>query len=340
MKLLVIGGGGYIGSLFASRMAQQGHDVHVIDLFIFSDPAMFEDTFTCEVKDARYLREADFYGYDAVVNFAALSNDPSGDLDPRATIVVNVDARVRSAILARNAGVPHFILISSCSVYGSNEYLVDEQAPTNPLTTYALANCLAEKELLDLAGSNFCVNALRLGTVFGLAPRMRFDLVINAMSLSAVKQRKITIYGDGKQNRPFIHVEDVCSLVEIVLTPAGYALNGAALNAVSFNMSIAGVAREVIGGESSIEVVLEGCNNDNRNYCASGERAKRLLGFSPKHQLCSGANDIKCALSQGRIFADPYSVRLRGYKYYVEELMALYDEQNYSKRSGQASRAA
>lgn len=326
MKILVLGGGGYIGSTCALRLSQQGHDVHVIDLFLFSDPSMFSNYFTCAVRDARFLTEADFEGYDAVLNFAALSNDPAGELDPNATLAVNVEARVRSAILAKKAGVPRFVLISSCSVYGANDTVVDEQSPKNPLTTYAVANCLAEKGILDLASDRFSVTALRLGTVFGLAQRMRFDLVINVMTLHAHTNRTVAVGGNGMQYRPFIHVEDVCRLVHLVLAGSGAALRETVLNAVNFNMKIRDIAYAVVDQYADpVSVVFDERNIDFRNYYVSGERARRLLGFEPMVGLVEGVERIRKALVENRVFYDDSSVRLNGYKAYVKG-MDLYQD--------------
>src|SRR5258708_1039579 len=143
----------------------------------------------------------------AVLDLASISNDPAGDLDPKRTMHINAEARARTAMLAKEMGAKRYILASSCSVYGRNSGTVDETSPTEPLTTYAKASLPAEKKSLPLADKNFSVTALRQGTLFGLSPRMRFDLVVNTMTLAFHRSKNISVTG-GVQWRPLVHVRD------------------------------------------------------------------------------------------------------------------------------------
>ena len=158
-------------------------------------------------RDCRDSEDSLFDGIDAVIDLVAISNDPSGEYFKTETIEINHQSRARTANIAKMKGVKRYILPSSCSIYGFNEGSdpVDELSETNPLTTYAVANENAEKDILPLTSDNFCVTVIRQATVFGYSPRMRFDLAINGMTYGAWKTRKLPLMRDGKQWRPMVH---------------------------------------------------------------------------------------------------------------------------------------
>jgi nucleoside-diphosphate-sugar epimerase len=321
MNILLLGGAGYVGAVIARRLAAAGHDVRIADQFLFLEPAAFERFACTRVVDMRALTLDDFNDVDVVLNLAALSNDPAGELDPRATAMINVGARVRAAALARAAGVPRYFLFSSCSVYGANENVADETSPLNPLTAYAIANVHAERGTLDLNDDRFCVTVVRLATVFGVSPAMRFDLAINTMTLHAFANGHLTINGDGQQYRPFVHVEDVASAIETMLAVPARALSGDVFNLVNFNLKIRELG-ERIRGQFDDMVALEFVTNnpDIRNYRVSGTRAADLLGFVPGIGLEEGVRAIKAALQSGLVRPNQASVRLNGYRKLVEDM--------------------
>jgi nucleoside-diphosphate-sugar epimerase len=334
MNILLLGGAGYVGTVIARRLAEQGHSIGIADRYLFLEPAAFERFAYTRVLDMRSLTLDDFHGVDVVLNLAALSNDPSGELDLRATSTINVGARVRAAALARAAGVPRYFLFSSCSVYGANEGIADETSPLNPLTAYAIANVHAEKGTLDLNEDRFSVTVLRLATVFGVSPAMRFDLAINTMTLHAFTNGRLTINGDGQQYRPFVHVEDVARAIDIMLRVPAKALGGDVFNIVKFNLKICELG-ERIRAQFDDMIPLEFVTNnpDVRNYRVSGARAADLLGFKPQIGLEEGVAGIKAALEAGLIRPGLASVRLNGYRKMVEE-MQFDDSERHAAPAG------
>ena len=212
-SILVTGAGGYIGSTLSSMLLDAGYHVIGFDRYFFGTSSLkdlFEHpNFKAVQKDIREIQPADLENVYGVCDLAALSNDPSGDLNPELTNSINHAGRVRVATLAKQVGVQRYILASSCSVYGQSDGRdLDEHSDPKPLTTYARANLAAERDVLPLADGRFTVTVLRQATVFGLSRRMRFDLVINLMTLNAVQKGRIFVLGGGRQWRPIVHVSD------------------------------------------------------------------------------------------------------------------------------------
>jgi nucleoside-diphosphate-sugar epimerase len=242
LKVFVTGGAGYIGRILVPKLVENGYSVTVLDRN-FLNPREKDNPFAG--SDAKFIRDDIRYfepnllkGQDAVVDLAALSNDPSGELDPIRTWEINYIGRSRVCRLAKRLGVGRYIVSSSTSVYGFREGISDESTLPNPLTTYAEANVAIEKDVLMLKERNFAPVALRLATAFGNSPRMRLDLAINAMTFNAVKFRKVRLMKDGQQYRPFVHVLDISNAIITALNAAEDEVSGEVLNVGSENLNV------------------------------------------------------------------------------------------------------
>jgi nucleoside-diphosphate-sugar epimerase len=268
-----------------------------------------------KVGDTREITAEDFRDIDAVFDLAAISNDPAGELNPALTREINAQARVRAATLARQAGVQRYVLFSSCSVYGANDALVDETATPNPLTEYAISNVAAERGILALADDSFCVTALRLATVFGISPSMRFDLVVNIMSLHLFDTGRITVTGGGQQYRPLVHVADVAKAACQLLTAPPTPINGEIFNISHANMRVSDVAGEVIKAAGRpVDLVVDDSTLDQRNYRVANDKAFARFGFRGERTITDGAQVVLAALEAGRLVSSPTCVRLNGYR--------------------------
>ncbi|MEM3697908.1 MAG: SDR family oxidoreductase [Candidatus Bathyarchaeia archaeon] len=323
MKVLVTGGAGYIGSILTRLLLERGYEVTCLDrLFFGLDPIKaIVDKITLIKGDVRWFNPEILEGIDAVFDLASLSNDPSGELDPQKTLEINYKGRVRVAKLSKKHGVKRYVLASTCSVYGFQEGILTEESNLNPLTTYAKANVLAEKEIMPLANKNFTVTALRQATVYGFSPRMRFDLAINGMVLGFFKNGKIPIMRDGKQWRPFIHVKDTSNAFLTVLEADNELVNGQIFNVGSNeqNMQIFDLAK-LVAESINLPFNYEWYGSpDARSYRVSFDKIKKTLNFKPQYTPKNGAREVFDALKDGRLNADdPKTITVKWYKHLLE----------------------
>ncbi len=322
MKILVTGCGGYIGTTLVPYLLLNGHNVICLDRFFFGKDVI-SHFFTNEKvqviqDDIRKVDASIMKGIDAVVDMASLSNDPSGDLNPELTLSINYRGRTRIAKLAKDMGIKKYVLMSSCSIYGFREDIADENSESNPLTTYAKANLMAEKEILPLNNENFEPTALRLSTVYGPSKRMRFDILVNGMTLNAYTNGKITVMRDGTQKRPLVHVFDVARAINKVLT-SDKNLGGQVINIGNEDQNykvidVAKIVQKVTGGE----IIFYG-DPDTRSYAVKFEKARQLLDFVPIFNVEDGVKQIYHELILGNLREDPRWITVKWYKSLLEK---------------------
>jgi nucleoside-diphosphate-sugar epimerase len=315
VNILIIGGAGYVGKVVVDALHAPGERMTVADRFLFSRLGDLAPGVTGLCIDNRDLTSANFKGIDAVLDLAAISNDPAGELSPELTRAINHRARVRVSALARAAGVRRYLLFSSCSVYGACDSIVSEGSPTNPLTVYAKCNVLTERELLALNNAGFCVTAFRLATVFGPSSSMRFDLVVNTMTRNAYHNGQLTVSGGGEQYRPLVHVADVAHAARLALAAPTDAVGGEVFNIGATNMRMTEVATAVVAGiNRPTEIVIDSSTIDNRNYRANFDKAEQAFGFKAHRTVEDGARAIFEGLRAGTLDEGPASIRLNGYR--------------------------
>jgi nucleoside-diphosphate-sugar epimerase len=330
MRVLVTGGAGYIGSIMMKTMLEKGYEVTCLDrLFFGAEPVKdVKDKVTLIKDDIRWFDPEVLNEVDAVVDLASLSNDPSGELDPQKTLEINHKGRARVAALSKKHGVKKYVLASTCSVYGFQEGTLTEQSRLNPLTTYARANVLAEKDILPLADKSFAATALRQATVYGFSPRMRFDLAINGMVLGFFKNGKIPIMRDGKQWRPFVHVEDTSNAFIKVLESDPELVNGQIFNIGSDEQNVqvfdlANLVAEAIKLPFNYEWYG---TPDRRSYKVSFAKIKKALNYRTDCSLKEGAREVYAALKEGKINPeDPKTITVKWYRNLLEMQAFLKD---------------
>jgi nucleoside-diphosphate-sugar epimerase len=312
--ILVTGGAGYIGGTLVEGLLSAGNKVTVLDRCFFGTAHLdellneFRGQLTLVKGDIRSVGSQIFEGVGAVCDLAALSNDPSGDLDPVVTFSINHLGRTRVAMMARERGVRRYVLASSCSIYGFNSRDVHEGSRANPLTAYAKANYRAERDALLMGDRTFCVTVLRQATVYGLSPgRMRFDLAVNAMARTAFEKGVIYVDGDGMQWRPFVHVRDTSRTFREVIAADPKQVEGQVFNVGSAeqNFQILELAQRISSALGDIPIEHRPENEDDRSYNVDFQKIEHDLGFKPEYTPEKAAQEIFNALESRELVEDP-----------------------------------
>jgi len=326
---MVTGAGGYIGTQLVRDLVKAGHNVTAVDRFFFGKEPLSEFINNKQVtilqKDIRDLEQIDFKGHNAVCDLACLSNDPAGEIDPQLTYQINRDGRIHVAKIAKQSGVEKYIISSSCSVYGKGEEpLLSETSNTNPISVYAKSTLEAEQENLSLADSNFSVTALRNATVFGLSTRMRFDLVVNLMTLSAFQKGRIIVMGGGLQWRPLVHLSDVSRAFSSIISSKIELVNKEIFNVGLDNYQIKNLAylvREELPFPVEIEVAPD--DVDKRDYNVVFKKAEEKIGFKAEVGVTHGIKEIYLALKSGKVDVGPKTVTVQWYRNILEAKVLL-----------------
>lgn len=306
-KVVVTGGAGYVGAVLMPKLLAQGHQVKVIDLYLYGREvlnAVKDHPNLIQVKGDirdRTLLERELAGYDSVIHLACISNDPSFELDPALGRSINYDAFLVLVEVAKKMGVNRFIYASSSSVYGIKEVEnVTEDLPLEPLTDYSRYKAMCEEVLRRAREPGFVTLILRPATVCGYSPRLRLDLTVNILTNHAVNNRKITVLG-GRQMRPNIHIEDVADLYVQSLEWADEKIDGKIFNAGYENHTVAQIAGIVRGQVGPDVEIVSRPTNDLRSYHISSEKIKRELGFVPRRTIEDAVRDLVEAFDAGRI---------------------------------------
>ncbi len=309
--ILVTGGGGYLGSVLVPMLLKRGYQVTVLDRFFFGrkylEKYFPKNNLTLLEDDVRWYNPDILNDVFTVIDLAALSNDPIAELQPEKTFEINFKSRTRTAKLAKKRGIKKYILASSCSVYGKSEK-AHEKSPLNPLTTYAKASCLAEESVLNLCDKNFNVTVLRQGTLYGISPRMRFDLVLNTMTLNLFKKNYVIVKG-GNQWRPIIHVKDSAQAFIDVLESRKELVSKEIFNVGSTNQNfkikdlsnlILKTTFKMNPGKKG-KIIIKTDSNDDRSYQVSFSKIKNILNFETKKTPEQGVTEIYNALTNKEV---------------------------------------
>lgn len=304
MKILLTGTEGYLGSLLAPLLMQQGHEVLAVDTGFYKVGWLYNG---CELtaktlnKDIRHITLEDLIGVEAVVHLAELSNDPTGQLSPNITYDINHKGSVHLANLAKTAGVRRFIYTSSCSVYGVAEGEVTEESPINPQTVYAICKTLVEKDVRAMADDGFSPTFLRNATAFGASPRMRFDIVLNNLSGLAWTTKEIKMISDGTPWRPLVHALDICQAIACTLNAPRDIVHNQIFNVgdTAYNYQVKDIAEIVADTFPGCKLSFGPSDSDNRSYRVSFEKIARILpGFKCEWDAKRGTQQLFALFKQ------------------------------------------
>lgn len=306
--VLVTGGAGYVGSALIPALLDEGYTVRVVDLFWYGRDVYpgYEhhprlDLVELDIRNAEGMKAA-MDGMDAVIHLACLSNDPSFELNPNLAKTINYDAFKGIREGAVSGGVQRFIYASSSSVYGvKDDPDVREDATPDPLTDYSKYKLACEHDLLDTAKDADMERViLRPATICGYAPRLRLDLTVNILTIHALVNHRIRIFG-GKQLRPNINMQDMVRAYRMFLKAPGECVNNEIYNVGYQNKSVEDIAllvRNVLGED--VPLAYEP-TDDMRSYHVNSDKIRNTLGFTAEHTIEEAIESLETAYREGMI---------------------------------------
>jgi len=285
MRILVTGACGYKGTVLVPKLIARGHEVVALDIMWFGNFLQPHPKLNVMCGDVRDIDEISLDGVDAIIHLSSVANDPCGDLDPKLTWEISALATMQLADKAVRKGVTRFIYASSGSVYGiQDEPQVTEDLELKPISEYNKTKMVAERVLLSYT-KDMTVQIVRPATVCGYSPRMRLDVSVNMLTMQALSDRKITVFG-GKQIRPNIHIEDITDLYVFMLE---HPEHQGIYNAGFENISIMDIAERVAQHAEAEIVVTE--SNDPRSYRVNSDKLL-ATGFRPKKTVDDAIREI------------------------------------------------
>lgn len=291
MRILLTGGSGYLGSILTRKLLANGHNVRILDNFLFGKESLKDiqnnkklELVTGDIRDLSIVGKS-LKNIDSVIHLASIVGTQSAELDPKASMEVNFMATRNIAELCKIYKIKQFIFASTCSVYGAqpDHQLIAENSEVNPLDSYGLSKFQSERAILQAYDYP---TILRLGTLFGASHRMRFDLAINLFIAQAMNKEKITVFG-GDQWRPFLHVDDAAEAFSFAVEKQ---MEGT-YNVIWKNLTINQMAKDV---KKLIPTQIDLSKDivDKRDYRVNGGKLEKF-GFKAKKDIAFASKEFK-----------------------------------------------
>lgn len=294
-KIVVSGGCGFVGHRLTIALLELGHRVRVVDAMWFGNYLPDHENLEIIEADIRNLDESCFEGVDTVFHLANVANDPCSDLNSKLNWEVNTLASMQLVEMAIKKKVKQFVFASSGSVYGvKEEPLVTEELSLVPISDYNKTKMISERVLLSYA-DRILISCIRPATVCGYSPRMRLDLSVNMLTMQALTNQKITVFG-GNQTRPNIHIKDLVSVY--LHTLANPEKMAGIFNAGFENLSIMEIAKRVAHHVPAEIIVNE--SNDPRSYRLSSQKLLDT-NFVPVSNVEDGILEVIEAFNSGKL---------------------------------------
>jgi len=307
-KVLLVGGGGYVGVELQRFLAESNYHVRVLDTFWYPNGkwSNYNGEFVGQIeyidgdiRDRDVISKA-LMGMDACIHLACISNDPSYELNPNLGRSINFDSFGMFVEEINKSSIKTLIYASSSSVYGvKEEEKVTEELICEPLTDYSKYKVMCENLALKSIAKDICLTIVRPSTVCGYSRRQRFDLVVNILTLGGLTRSEITVEG-GAQFRPNLHIKDMISAYKLILEADPKVINRKIYNVAGENLTVLQIAQKVQSQmEKSCRINIVPII-DSRSYRVSGETIATEIGFTPKHSVDEAIADIKQAYFSGK----------------------------------------
>ena len=327
-RVLVTGGAGYIGSVLIGMLIERDYQVRVVDRLYWGEGPIrpWLEKIELYQQDVRDLCDEVLEDVDGVIHLAGLSNDPTAEMNPEANHQMNAVATRRLAVACKRMGVPRLIYGSSCSLYDGlpTGPTYDETADVKPRGAYATSKHEGEVALLEHADDSFCPVLLRQGTVYGMSPRMRFDLVVNTFVKAAVQNGELQVHGGGWMWRPLVDVQDVARAHIACLEAPREKVHAQVFNIVHNNYQIRELAM-LVTGSAQMRKYRPRLKNAPlpqivRDYKCDNSKIREAIGFTPQATVLESVEEMLQAIqADGLIdFNHP--------RYYNIAWMTLLDE--------------
>jgi nucleoside-diphosphate-sugar epimerase len=310
--VLVTGGAGFVGSVVVRHLLASGHRVRILDRLLHGGSSTLDlwgrddvEIIVGDLLDDEPRHQA-LSGASSVVHLAAIVGDPACKRTPELAWATNRDGTKRLVEDAAREGIRRFVFASTCSNYGVSDpdEMVDEDSPLNPVSVYAESKVEGEKFVLEAESRTFDPIVLRLATVYGVSPRMRFDLLVNDFTKESVARKKIVVYGEQFW-RPHAHVADIARAVGAVLRAPRENNRARIFNVGDTTQNfqkieIARLAQSAVP-DTEIELVQQG--QDPRSYRVSFHRLRSTFGFSISRTAKDGVEEVRRLLAD-RVITD------------------------------------
>jgi nucleoside-diphosphate-sugar epimerase len=305
-NILVIGGGGYVGTHLTSQLIEKKYKVTVFDLFIYGNFLTNHNNLKVikgDIRDLDLLKKI-VKNFDCIIHLACISNDPSFDLNPELGKSINFDPFEDLVKISKQNGIKTFIYASTSSVYGVKlDKDVDEKFSLEPLTDYSRFKAMCEDILLRYNDNDFTCCIVRPATVCGYSKRQRLDLVVNILTNLAYNKGEVSVYG-GSQLRPNINIKDMSNAYVFLIEQPKKMISGEVFNVGFENYSVNILCDLVIKNIKKKVVIRRLKSNDNRSYHISSKKIQNKLGFVNYYNIEDAIKEL-VEIFEKKLLVDP-----------------------------------
>jgi nucleoside-diphosphate-sugar epimerase len=309
MKVIITGGAGYLGSVLTALLLAEGHQVRVLDSLAHGGESLLGawchpgfEFVRGDIRDRATVTAA-VSGRDAVVHLAAIVGDPACARNPDMARAVNLDASLRLIEESRQAGVARFVFASTCSNYGrmkDADRYVDEESELSPVSLYAETKVAVELALLKSRDNNgWSPTPLRFATIYGVSPRMRFDLTVNEFTMEMLTRKHLKVFGEQFW-RPYVHVRDAARGIAMVLQSPTAKVAGRVFNVGATDQNFQKQQLVELIQPYAPDAVVEFVpkTEDPRDYRVSFSRIAGELGFETSRSVPQGIAEVARLVSE------------------------------------------